>query len=273
MAKFGKELAVRTLTGIVLVLSVTVLVLVSRYGFLLLMAVVATGNMLEFFRMARHKGCPIAVHLPIFVGLVAIVLSFFVAARYVSSEWLFLLFPLVSCIFAKELFAQQPQPFSRIGISIVGLFYAALPLALFNFVAFFNGFYDPKTILAYIFIVWINDVFAYLTGSSFGIHHMAPNISPNKSWEGFFGGLFAALLFGAGVALLFGQSVVWWCGLAFVVVISAAIGDLVESMFKRSVGLKDSGAFLPGHGGFLDRFDALIFSVPFVLAYFTIFVK
>ena len=102
---------------------------------------------------------------------------------------------------------------------------------------------------------------------------MAPKISPNKSWEGFFGGLLAAVLFGVGAALVLDDNILWWCGLAVVVVISGALGDLVESMFKRSVGVKDSGAFLPGHGGFLDRFDALIFSIPFVLAYFTIFVK
>ena len=273
MAKIGRELAVRTLTGIVLVVSVTGLVVVSQYGFAVLMAVIAAGCMLEFFRMADIKGLHVRKTLPVAVGIAGVVLAFLVAARIVPAIWLTMFFPLLSLIFVAEMFSQNPQPFARISVSLAGIFYAAIPLALFNFIAFCNASYEPRVVLAYIFIVWINDVFAYLTGSLCGRHFMCPRISPHKSWEGFAGGLTAAVLFGVLVGRLLEQNLWWWVGLAIVVVLAGALGDLIESMFKRSAAIKDSGSFLPGHGGFLDRFDALIFSVPFVLAYFTIFVK
>ena len=174
-------------------------------------------------------------------------------------------------IFVYELRRRPPEPFIHIAVAVGGLVYAALPMSLMCFVAFYGGSYDAWTILCYIFTVWVNDIFAYLTGVLFGKHKMFERVSPKKSWEGFAGGLLFAVAFGVMCGWLRGEDMVWWGGLALVVVVSGVLGDLVESMFKRSAGVKDSGAIIPGHGGFMDRFDALIFSVPFVFAYFTIF--
>lgn len=139
--------------------------------------------------------------------------------------------------------------------------------------------------LWYIFIIWANDVGAYLVGSTLGKlwrSKLAHRISPNKTWAGAFGGLAA----GVGVALLaasksdgFGQATwvvalgnTWfWVGLTVVAVVTGVIGDLLESLLKRRAGVKDSGHLLPGHGGMLDRFDSLVFSAPFVWLYFLIF--
>ena len=124
--------------------------------------------------------------------------------------------------------------------------------------------------LAFIGIIWVNDVFAYLVGVTFGKHRLCERISPKKSWEGFFGGLIgavgAALLFG----YLFGGNLCIWGGLGLIVALTGVAGDLVESLIKRSVDVKDSGALMPGHGGVLDRFDALILSVPFAVVYLLI---
>ena len=115
----------------------------------------------------------------------------------------------------------------------------------------------------------LNDgtIIAYLVGVSVGRHHLYERISPTKSWEGFFGGIVGAIAMGCLAAWWLDGSYWLWCCLAAIAAVSGVLGDLIESMFKRAAGVKDSGNILPGHGGWLDRFDALIFSLPFVVAY------
>ena len=116
-------------------------------------------------------------------------------------------------------------------------------------------------------IVWSNDVFAYLFGMTFGRHRLFERLSPKKSWEGFVGGLAGAVVAGVVAAHLMEQSMVVWAVLALLISVTAVLGDLAESMFKRAADVKDSGALIPGHGGVLDRFDALLLSAPFVFVY------
>ena len=127
--------------------------------------------------------------------------------------------------------------------------------------------WNPWVLIAYIAIVWSNDVFAYLFGIAFGRHRLFERLSPKKSWEGFFGGLVGAVVAGWVAAHLLEHNAWVWCGLAVVTVVTAVLGDLVESMFKRAAEVKDSGALIPGHGGVLDRFDAMLLSAPFVFVY------
>ncbi|MBQ1978933.1 MAG: phosphatidate cytidylyltransferase, partial [Alistipes sp.] len=127
--------------------------------------------------------------------------------------------------------------------------------------------WNPWVLIAYISIVWANDVFAYLFGIAFGRHRLFERLSPKKSWEGFFGGVAGAVVAALVVARLLGDAPMAWCGLAVVTVVTAVLGDLAESMFKRAAEVKDSGNLIPGHGGVLDRFDALLLSAPFVFVY------
>ena len=109
-----------------------------------------------------------------------------------------------------------------------------------------EGGWNPWVILAYIFIIWANDVFAYLVGVSVGRHHLYERISPNKSWEGFFGGIVGAIAMGCLAAWWLDGSYWLWCCLAAIAAVSGVLGDLIESMFKRAAGVKDSGNILPG---------------------------
>ena len=127
--------------------------------------------------------------------------------------------------------------------------------------------WNPMVFLCYLFLVWGNDVFAYLFGITLGRHKMCPRLSPKKSWEGFFGGVAGSLAMGALGAYVTEGSYIVWIGLALVVSLSSVVGDLVESMFKRDAGVKDSGNIMPGHGGILDRFDAFILAAPFAFLY------
>jgi phosphatidate cytidylyltransferase len=126
--------------------------------------------------------------------------------------------------------------------------------------------------LGFLLILWLNDTGAYLIGSWIGKHKLFERISPKKTWEGSMGGAFMALLTSWGMALLVKGIPLWqWISIGLIIVIFGTLGDLVESMLKRSLGIKDSGTILPGHGGILDRFDALLLAVPFVFVFLAIF--
>ena len=168
MAKFGKELAVRTLSGAVLLLVVVGAVSVSEYGFAALMLTICVGSLWEFYRMAAKKGLSVDRVYPVAVGGVAVAMSFLVARGTLPVVWLSIFFPLLYVIFVYELRRRPPEPFIHIAVAVGGLVYAALPMSLMCFVAFYGGSYDAWTILCYIFTVWVNDIFAYLTGVLFG---------------------------------------------------------------------------------------------------------
>lgn len=147
------------------------------------------------------------------------------------------------------------------------LIYIGLPMIVMPMISDFNGENYPWMLASVFILIWCNDTFAYLVGRTFGKHKLAPRISPNKTWEGFFGGVIATLV--AGFVMhyyLDFMPLVGWLGLAIIVLIFGTTGDLFESAIKRSFNLKDSGNFMPGHGGILDRIDSLLFVLP--LAYF-----
>lgn len=161
------------------------------------------------------------------------------------------------------LWPNHGHPFANIGVTLMGLLYVSLPMALLNIIAFTDKGYTPRRIFFLIFLIWAADTGAYFAGKNFGKHKLAPSISPGKTWEGWAGG--AALTLATG----------WAAGYflpdiplshrlvaAGVVAVFGPLGDLAESMLKRSAGVKDSGTFLPGHGGLLDRFDAFLLVLP-----------
>ena len=137
-----------------------------------------------------------------------------------------------------------------------------------DFIAFDGEHFRSNTVFGLLLLTWINDTAAYLVGSQIGKHKLFPRISPKKTWEGSIGGgVFTLILAGVLGYIFEEQSVVQWLILGVIVVIFGSIGDLIESMLKRSYNIKDSGTILPGHGGLLDRFDAFIFLVPFATVY------
>ena len=166
-----------------------------------------------------------------------------------------------------ELFRESGKPIFNIGSTLLGIIYISLPMFCFYLISF-QGFiegYQYECIIGYLFIMWANDIGAYFAGTYFGKHKLFERISPKKTWEGFFGGVIFALLIAFILTRFFSNfSMIQWMIVASIIIITATLGDLVESMFKRSVHLKDSGTVLPGHGGFLDRFDSLFISAPFV---------
>ncbi len=155
---------------------------------------------------------------------------------------------------------------------IAGLIYIFLPLGLLLWGCFSDFGYDvwKHFVLFLLIVIWANDVFAYLTGVTVGRHKLAPKISPKKTWEGFAGGVVGAVA--AGMLLAGGNwNSVAAAGAAVVIAVSGVAGDLFESWLKRRADVKDSGNVLPGHGGFLDRFDSLLFAAPAAAIYMYIY--
>jgi len=182
-----------------------------------------------------------------------------------------ILLPIFFGLFIFELFGQSSRPFEQIGLLLLGTLYIGVPTALVVMICLAQPAYGNLLVMAMLAIVWASDSFAYLGGSKIGRTPFFKRISPKKTWEGIACGVAGAMLVGYLCSLIFptlGYAVWQWLVIAVVACVFGILGDLVESMLKRSLGIKDSGTILPGHGGFLDRFDAFILLVPFV--FFTI---
>ena len=160
---------------------------------------------------------------------------------------------------------------------LIPLLYIAIPFFIIQLFIFNNSFYsntnfDPSPILILFVLTWVFDTFAYIIGSNLGKHKIISRISPKKSWEGFVGVMTFTLLSVYFIKQFFDIfSINFLLLLAFVIPFTATIGDLIESFFKREAGVKDSGNLIPGHGGFLDRMDALMISIPALYILLNIF--
>ena len=274
-----KNLMVRTLSGLVLVAVFVGAVLGSQWSFGALLLLILVGGQTEFYKLARETGLSPQRWMGLAVGVLLFALNFIVFrqfSRSVTDEAggavLYLLLYiglLLPTLFVCELFRRSATPLANLGATLLGVLYVAVPLSLLLYVPVLagDGVWRPETVLCYIFIIWANDVFAYLVGMTFGRHRLCERLSPKKSWEGFFGGLAGAVATGLAAAYALDTNYWVWGGLALVASLSGVAGELVESMFKREAGVKDSGQVIPGHGGVLDRFDALLLSAPYVFLY------
>ena len=277
MSEKMKNLMVRTLSGAVLAVVVLGAVMWSQWSFGALLLAMLVGGMLEFYGLAEKQGNAPQRILGTAAGIVLFALNFaFVsddieilggASQAFACGMAFMLL-LIPAMFICELYRKQQNPASGIGTTLMGVCYIALPLSLMCYIPIIGSdVWTPWVMIFYIFIIWANDVFAYLVGMSLGRHRMFERLSPKKSWEGFFGGLAGAVVTGLAAAYALDANYWVWGGLALVASLSGVAGDLVESMFKREAGVKDSGQVIPGHGGVLDRFDALLLSAPYVFLY------
>lgn len=180
-------------------------------------------------------------------------------------------------LFVSELYLKQEDPIHDWAYAMMSQLYIALPFSCINILAYTSGeFYWLMPLSIFIFL-WCNDTGAYLSGSLLGKHKLFPRVSPGKSWEGSIGGGILVVAIAALIGHLepttaegigrSGMNILEWMGLGLVVVFFGTWGDLVESLFKRTLGIKDSGNILPGHGGMLDRFDSSLMAIPAAVVY------
>lgn len=257
------NLVQRGITGLIFVIVLITAIILGDWYFTALFGLIAVLSLNEFYALFKNVQEKPNLSQGLFFG----VLIYCFAAYYAYNNeipkyflpLLLLTFPLVAFI---ELYRKQKVPFQNMGLTIIGIIYIITPFALINLLRINQDSFWP--VLSIFILTWTSDTFAYLVGRKIGKRKLFERISPKKSWEGFFGGMFFSVLFGLTIAYFTDQNFIKYAIYGVSIATFGTLGDLVESMLKRSLNIKDSGTILPGHGGLLDRFDAVIFVIPII---------
>jgi len=272
-----KNLIVRTVTGILFVAAI-VACFFNRIAMELLFALVTGLTLWEYTGIVNSIG---NAHTNRFISVVAGVYFFLATGGFCSgmvpTGAVFIPYLLTMVyLFISELYKKAANPINNWAYTTLGQIYIALPFSMINVLAF-NAQPDGQVAfnciipLSMFVFLWANDSGAYCFGSMFGRHKLFPRISPGKSWEGSAGGAITVLAAAFAIGRWLGDdsplTLAQWLGLGLVVVVFGTWGDLVESLFKRTLGIKDSGNILPGHGGMLDRFDSSLMAMPAAVLY------
>jgi phosphatidate cytidylyltransferase len=261
-----KEIITRTITGIVFLIVLLSGLCFHKYLFLTVFSIVAGLTVWEFYGLvgANSPWGKVRKTVATAGGIYLFCASFMYASGCIDARIFapYLLF--ITFLFISELYTTESTEHIRNwGYVFLGQVYCILPFVLLNFINFREQQFTVWPALALFIFIWVNDTGAFLCGSLFGKHPLFERISPHKSWEGFVGGLILTMI-AAWIFSIYCKE--WplavWLSAAAVVVIFGVWGDLVESLLKRSIGVKDAGRILPGHGGMLDRFDSILIATP-----------
>ena len=274
----------RTLTGAWIVIFVMGGFWLHPFSFILTGLILLIGTQYEYYLMIRNTGVRPQILPGIITGITAYAISTLIASGVIPRKSFLVLIPMMLLIMVIELYRKQDKPFDSLAHTLFSVLYTAIPFSMFPFAAFSrtglnsilphnNIIFSPGIIIGFFILIWANDTGAYLTGMLFGRHKLMERISPKKTWEGFIGGLiiasFAAWFLSDWLGVV---DKIHWVIISLIITVAGTYGDLVESMLKRSTGVKDSGTIMPGHGGFLDRFDSAILSFPLVYLFISLVV-
>jgi phosphatidate cytidylyltransferase len=276
-AYFGSmnNLIQRSITGLVLGLIIIALVSWNTYSFIFLVVMIDLLSLLEFYRLFHAAGLSPQRVAGILCSAVMILTAALTLGRIGVPRILLINIPVASGIFIYELFRREKNPFYNLALTFLGIICVTIPLCFFIGIAFLpfgSGNYHPGMNLGYFLLLWASDSGAYFFGRALGSHSLFKRISPHKTWEGSLGGAISALSVGYLISHWFSiPGAISWMIIALIIIVTGTLGDLIKSLMKRSLNLKDSGTLLPGHGGMLDRFDSLLGSAPFVFSYLLFF--
>lgn len=275
-----KNLIIRALTGIIFVVVLVSAICIHPIFFLILFCIITGLTLWEFGGLVKHYENANLQRAVNVLGGVYLFIATFVYANGLTDGKIFLpylLFIMLTMI--AELYYKAPNPINNWAFTLFAQIYCAGSFSMLNFIGAEPGTpgvmsYTPLFIMAIFIFVWLDDTGAYLVGSLIGKRKLFERISPKKSWEGFLGGLILVLASSQAFAWFAPEiSRLNWLGLAATVVLFGTWGDLIESLLKRTLGVKDSGNVLPGHGGMLDRFDSVMLAVPASYIYIELFIR
>lgn len=259
------NILVRSLSGALFIVLVIGAFLLGTIPTSIVLGVFMIIALFEFYKMFTHKKIASPLFfLGISIGLL-FYLGVFVSLIQPFDIKLFLLYiPLLFLVLIPLLIRKNGDPIVDVALTFLGLLYVVVPFSIFLFIYKLpNSGAEWLIITGMFLIIWSNDSFAYLSGRFFGKHRLFERISPKKTWEGSIGGFIFAILAGVLFAYFTDQRYLLWIVGAIIISIGGVVGDLIESKFKRIAEVKDSGNIMPGHGGILDRFDAIMFAAPF----------
>ena len=268
------NLGQRAITAAVGALIVVSASIYSDWTYFIVFAAILAFSQMEFYKLTGLDGMLPLRSFGTFLGLMIFTLTFMIEKERLPNEYLYLIFPIVSLTFFIKLYKKtDKKPFTGVAYTYLGIFYVALPFSLLNLAVFsVDKIYHYEILIGCLLILWASDTGAYFAGTKFGKTKLFERVSPKKSWEGFLGGAFAAIAVAFILSQYFRVIEDWkWLVISGIIIIAGTYGDLIESLFKRSIEIKDSGNHLPGHGGFMDRFDGLLLSAPFITAFLKIF--
>lgn len=265
----------RTLTGVLFVAVLVGAILYGPLSFGLVFVIIGGLSIFEFAHLINQTGEVTINRAIIVLGGAYLFLAFMAFCQSSMDARVFLPYQaLLLYLMIEELYLKRKNPIGNWAYSMLSQLYIALPFALLNVLAFQydakanNVVYNPILPLSVFVFLWLSDTGAYCVGSLFGKHRLFERISPKKSWEGSIGGGILAIGSSFILAHFYPfMSILEWSGLALTVIVFGTWGDLLESLLKRQLGIKDSGNILPGHGGFLDRFDSAMTAIPATVLY------
>ncbi|MBP3549042.1 MAG: phosphatidate cytidylyltransferase [Rikenellaceae bacterium] len=270
-----KDILIRAASGVVMLVVMLTAMLWSTWSFAALLVAITAGVTWEHLRLSEHCGAQPQKVMAMGIALLVVApFALLFDSEHAITEGVSLMFGMMFVVMIAmlmvlfvELFRQRETPIQNVGATILPALQVALPIAMLALLPALGEGYNAWRVVAFFSIIWANDVFAFLVGITLGRHRLCERISPKKSWEGFIGGIVAAMGVALLAAHLLGENMTVWAGLGLVSALAAVAGDLVESMFKRAAGVKDSGAIMPGHGGWFDRFDAVLMAAPVAVIY------
>ncbi len=267
------NLTQRVIAAIFGIVLIVLAVYISEWTYFALFLCICILTQLEFYKLLGLDGMLPLKYNGVMVGCLLFCISFLVEKGLLPHTYYLLVFPAVASIFFIKLYKKaDAKPFTNIAYTICGIFYVAVPFAMLNLTVFSTGVYSYQIALGCLFLFWASDTGAYFSGVRFGKTQLFARISPKKSWEGSIGGAITALITALVLSYNYHDLHPWqWLVVGGIIVITGTYGDLVESLFKRGIAIKDSGKVIPGHGGFLDRFDGLLLSSHFIMVFLKFF--
>lgn len=269
-----KNVIVRSISGIVYIAIFVSFILLGVNYFSLLTLILTILGVWEFLKLEQKRygeRIPVTVYVIVFAASIMFSICCWSTNHYCFGNFLtgcLLLLPCWLALLIHSVLSKSQNSFSITSVGLTAFLYIALPLSLLDLVYLLPEHASKSLLLSSLICIWINDTGAYCVGCTIGKHRLCERLSPKKSWEGFWGGMFFAILAMAIYAYCEDYNVIIYAVYGAVISVLATLGDLFESMIKRSAGVKDSGRIIPGHGGILDRIDSLLFVAYAILFMF-----
>jgi len=264
-----KTLLTRSISGLIFVAIVIGSILWSEKAVLIIFAAISGIGLYEFHRLFQsQKTFNLSSLIAAMMGIICFISFIYpiyflhqsVQHGLVDSGALILILLVLYALY--QLWIDRSSIVAGLWILLFGLCYVVVPLYVGALIHLTDENTFPSLLVIFI-LVWTNDTFAYISGNLFGKHKLIERISPNKTWEGFIGGFLFTIMMGFFLDQQFFNDDSFWLWAAIIISPAAVIGDLFESLLKRKNKVKDTGTIMPGHGGILDRFDAMFFALPF----------